>query len=208
MDTDTEDDRDWFTPTDNRNRVTPLKKTGSRNPDNDADPGSNSDADPFAMYRGSGLGVKAFKRGEHILNDKYYLDTNKLLRQGVLSIRYIKNRHLVPVKMRAVSPLFRDLVMARVQGDHNVDRAKYAQLTDTEQHLFRAIGRYLDIDGGALPDNSEQLSERLQVLLGSIRAGQNNPEVKREAYLLLHHHYMMHKLSSSEFNAAIRAYGL
>lgn len=155
---------------------------------------------------GSGV-AKPRNNKEVALNSKYYINTGKLS-NGIIEIRYIKNRHLVPVKIQAVSPLFRDMVFKRLNGDMNPDRESYVKLTDTEKHLFRSITKYLDMDGGSLPDVSEIMDRKAQVVFGQLRAGNNNPEIKREAFLLLRHAYSVGKLSSNDFNSLIRTYNL
>lgn len=163
--------------------------------------------DPSALPSTVGSGIKPRSNNEVDLNSKYYINTAKLS-HGILEIRYIKNRHLVPVKIQAVSPLFQNMVLRRLNGDMNPDKESYVKLTDTEKHLFRSITKYLDMDGGSLPDVSEIMDKKAQVVFGQLRAGNNNPEIKREAFLLLRHAYTVGKLSSNDFNGLIRTYNL
>lgn len=152
--------------------------------------------------RGSGITAN-----EHYINEKYYINRAKL-NNGILEIRYVKNRHLVPVKLQTVSPLFRDMVLKHLDGHEATDKASFAKLSDNEKHLFRSICKYIDVDGGSLPDPSDMMDKKAQLVFGELRAGNTNPEIKREAYVILRHAYLLGKISSSDFNAFIRNYNL
>lgn len=159
---------------------------------------------------GRSVDKRTARRGDVPLSGgKYYLNAEKLQTLGILEVRYSRNRHLVQgIKMQLVSPEFRDLVLAHLRGNQTLNRAAFMRLSTDEQHLFRALTRYLNMDAAGLPDVSEDMTARFQLVFGALRAGNNNPEIKKEAFVLLRHAYQTKSISSADYHSIMRTYGL
>lgn len=117
------------------------------------------------------------------VNNKYYVDRSKLKR-NVLEIRYVKNRHLIPVKPHVISAKFRNIVEKALSGNQFNPKNTY-DLTPKEKHLLITVAPYLNISRDDIDDDDEY-HDRFEVIRGSILAGNNNESIKKEArkYLL------------------------
>jgi hypothetical protein len=143
-----------------------------------ATPGS---AFPSASPNAGGSGL--LRRHDHKLNDKYFIDRNKL-GNGILEIRYNKNRHLTPIKSQYLSSHLKALITFAT--DHKtIDKSIYNRLTEQEKNLFRTLIPYLDIkDGGSINDG---FHKEFEIIRGEILAGNDSKLLKRKAKTYLLH---------------------
>lgn len=144
----------------------------------------NLDAfDDFNIYFGNGLSKKKeLSPQHHKINEKYYVDMNKL-QNNILEIRYVRTRHLIPIKSQYITTPVKTLILKTLQ-EHKVDTKTYNSATESEKHLFRTLIPYLNLkDGGGLNDGFQK---EFEIIRGEILAGNDSKLLKRKAkaYLL------------------------
>lgn len=139
------------------------------------------------------------------LFNKYKIDKRKL-DAGVLEIRYITNRHLIPVKPRHVSANFRKFLLEFLQSK-TFDASTHYELNPDEKYLFNAIAKYIGFDLNQL-DTDESFAKRWDVIMGELEAGNDSRDLKREArkYIILAQNMGM--MSRDNANGIIWQYNL
>lgn len=143
---------------------------------------------------GSGIEVK-----HQNVNGKYYIDRSKL-KKNVLEIRYVKNRHLIPVKPHVISAKFRNIIENHLQGEFKASDTY--DLTAKEKHLLVMVAPYLNINKDDLDENNEY-HDRFEVIRGSILAGNNNESIKKEARKYLLHAYQTGQINRMTYTTMI-----
>lgn len=151
----------------------------------------------FLPITGSGLGgLKS--SNEHKIMNKYYVDKYKL-NKNILEIRYIKNRHLIPVKSSFISSLFKTMI-EDVLNNVKPSFEKYKKLSRIEQNLFKNLIPYLGLDFEDFEDDEDNsFSKRFEIIRGEILAGNTNLAIRKEARQYLIHLYQTGKLSRSNY---------
>lgn len=140
---------------------------------------------------GSGISVK-----HQNINNKYYIDRSKL-NKNILEIRYVKNRHLIPVKPQVISSKFKSILESKLNNGNFNPKDTY-ELVPKEKHLIQVIAPYLNIDKNDI-DESDEYHQRFEVIRGSILAGNNNESIKKEARKYLLHAYKMGQINRMSY---------
>jgi hypothetical protein len=143
---------------------------------------------------GSGIEVK-----HQNVNGKYYIDRSKL-KKNVLEIRYVKNRHLIPVKPHVISAKLKNIIENHLQGEFKASDTY--DLSAKEKHLLLMIAPYLNINKDDLDENDEY-HDRFEVIRGSILAGNNNENIKKEARKYLLHAYQTGQINRMTYTTMI-----
>lgn len=143
---------------------------------------------------GSGIEVK-----HQNVNGKYYIDRSKL-KKNVLEIRYVKNRHLIPVKPHVISAKLKNIIENHLQGEFKASDTY--DLSAKEKHLLLMIAPYLNINKDDLDENDEY-HDRFEVIRGSIMAGNNNENIKKEARKYLLHAYQTGQINRMTYTTMI-----
>jgi hypothetical protein len=158
---------------------------------------------------GSGLGGddndEEPRSNVYILFNKYKIDKRKL-DAGVLEIRYIANRHLIPIKPRHVSIAFRKFLLDFLQT-RQFDASAHFELNKEEKFLFNSIAKYIGFDLDQL-DTDDSFAKRWDVIMGELNAGNDSKDLKREArqYIILAQNMGM--LTRDNANGIIWQYNL
>lgn len=148
--------------------------------------------DEFKGYGIEGNKECKLKNYHHVIG-KYYVDKKKL-GTGILDIRYVKNRHVGTVKPQHISPEMNDIVQDML-NHKKIDKGKYNKLkNNTEKHLCRHLNEMFDLgeDLGDLDD--ENFNERFNIVIGEIRAGNTNTQLKHEARKYIMYAMKMNKI--------------
>ena len=155
---------------------------------------------------GSGFNAEEeLSKNTYILQNKYRIDKRKL-DAGILEIRYITNRHLIPIKSRHVSAKFRKFLMTYLATGYFDAKAHY-DLIPEEKYLFNAIAKYTGFDLDEL-ESDDSFIKRWDVIIGELEAGNDSKELKKEArkYIVLAQNMGM--LSRENANGIIWQYDL
>ena len=121
--------------------------------------------------------IKSNKPNEQRISHKYFLDTNKL-NNGVLEIRYNKNRHLTNVKDQIIGHGLKSMIQDIVYND-KLKEDHYHKLTPQEQNTINKILYMLD-KTHFISNTQEQFNNKFQILLGEWQAGNNSEFVRHE----------------------------
>jgi hypothetical protein len=133
---------------------------------------------------------------------------SRAFNSGILSLKYISTRHQVPLKKQMISPLLQSIISDMIDGKGVPNSARFGKLSPKEQHLLRSASKYFGLDGGSLPDPSGILDDHAKVTFGSLAAGNNSHELRKEAYGLLQQMYSLGKISYGTFVGLCKQYGL
>jgi hypothetical protein len=140
-------------------------------------------------YKGYGIPHTSLK-SHHILMGKYYLDRQKL-GNGILDIRYARNKHLTKIKPQFVSENMKNVVN-KIVDEKKVDKADYHKLNSQEQHLVRNLDQMFEL--GGVFDDDDSFSERFNIVIGELRAGNTNMALKEEAKKYILHAMRINKI--------------
>jgi hypothetical protein len=144
---------------------------------------------------------------EKLIGERYIIDT-ALLRSGIVSIRYAKNRHHVGIKKTMVSDLLKKIIEKVISGNTNVDQKGYSRLSDREAHLLWSLAKYIGLSSAAgLPDKSNAMDEKLRTAMLEIQAGNTNEQLRREVIAMLRHLYAIGRISGGAFHGLILSLG-
>ena len=117
------------------------------------------------------------KPSEQRISNKYFLDTDKL-NNGILELRYNKNRHLTNVKSQVIGHGLQTMIKDVIYND-KLDESQYPILTPYEQNLISTILNMID-KKHLLGDTNGQFQERFQIILGEWSAGNNSDHLRNE----------------------------
>ena len=88
------------------------------------------------------FGFSRIKPTEQRISNKYFVDTDKL-NNGILELRYNKNRHLTNVKSQVIGHGLKSMLQDVIFND-KLDESKYPVLTPYEQNLISTILNMID----------------------------------------------------------------
>jgi hypothetical protein len=100
------------------------------------------------------------------------------LHNGVLEIRYNKNRHLTNLKSQIVGNGVKNIIN-NIINDDKMDEKEYHNLTENEKHLILTILNMLE-KSHLLSNKDEEFNEKFQILLGSYNAGNNSEQLRSQ----------------------------
>jgi hypothetical protein len=127
-------------------------------------------------YTGKGL-FSRIKPSEQRISNKYFLDTDKL-NNGILELRYNKNRHLTNVKSQIIGQGLKHVLQNILYND-KLDESQYPVLTPYEQNLISTILNMID-KKHLLGDTNGQFQERFQIILAEWSSGNNSDHLRNE----------------------------
>jgi hypothetical protein len=150
-----------------------------------SDDSTNIEAGLTGEPIGNGL-FSRIKPSEQRISNKYFLDTDKL-NNGILELRYNKNRHLTNIKSQVIGNGIKGMLQD-VIFNGKLDESQYPVLTPYEQNLISTI---LNMIGkrDLLGDTNGQFQERFQIILGEWGAGNNSDHLRNELK-----QYIMHAM--------------
>jgi hypothetical protein len=113
---------------------------------------------------------------------QYYINREKL-GHGILSMRYMKNRHLVnDLREQPISHEVRRCIEDEIDG-RGVNATDYHRLGEKDKNLLRFFMH--KVGSNKRFDDDDGMMSKLQICLGEIEAGNDNPKIKRELRELL-----------------------
>ena len=148
------------------------------------------------------------KRGKGRLSiGDYWIDRKKLNRDNILSVRYNSNNNMVgKFGARRVS----DNVKNAIKNNRVQNRI---QLSEGEKQyldkLYLNAGSKLSpskaqlIRGGEIFTSMEEMSDKLNVILGQIKAGNTSKVIRNEAMDIVHYLYKNKKIKKDSYNSII-----
>jgi hypothetical protein len=113
-----------------------------------------------------------------LINKKFFINTKKLS-LGILDIRYLKNRHQIPIKQQHISSQMKEILQTLLTGV--VDKKEYEKLTMIDKHLYRSLLPYF----GKLReeiDDEQGFYDRFEVICGQLKSGNDNLNLKLEIF--------------------------
>jgi len=155
--------------------TTPIKESSQQPPEESPQPivdESNNTTSAGLFHR-----IKSNKPNEQRISHKYFLDTNKL-NNGVLEIRYNKNRHLTNIKDQIVGHGLKSMIQDIVYND-KLKEDHYHKLTPQEQNTINKI-LYMLEKTHLISNTQQQFNNKFQILLGEWQAGNNSEFVRHE----------------------------
>ena len=117
------------------------------------------------------------KPSEQRISNKYFVDTDKL-NNGILELRYNKNRHLTNVKSQVIGNGLKSMLKDVIYNDR-LDESQYPKLTPYEQNLISTILHMID-KKYLISDTNGQFQERFQIILGEWSAENNSDHLRNE----------------------------
>ena len=129
------------------------------------------------ISKSPGYQFSRIKPTEQRISNKYFLDTDKL-NNGILELRYNKNRHLTNVKSQVIGHGLKSMLKDVIFND-KLDESQYPVLTPYEQNLISTILNMID-KKHLLGDTNGQFQERFQIILGEWSAGNNSDHLRNE----------------------------
>lgn len=127
---------------------------------------------------------------------KYFINY-PALEDGFIQIRFKSQGMLNDEKLRKkikVSRVLKDVLLYLIEK-HKVQKQKYEKLNDEEKELFNYIlevsklkkqlgfGNEVEVEENT--DDIDEDEKRFKVIVGEMRAGNNNPELKRQLLILI-----------------------
>lgn len=155
-------------------------------------------------HTSTGRGVPALKPTERSINAKYFIDIQKL-KNNILELRYHCNRHLTNIKSTHVSNDLKKIIedmLLRKSFSHK----EFLKLESTEKSLVRQIMPLFDIYQEL--DDDTNLQDELEVLIGSIKAGNDSTIIKKKLKQLLLHSVNTSRMSRHNCYQLISELGL
>jgi hypothetical protein len=124
-----------------------------------------------------GYGVGNLKSHHVVIGNKYYVDRQKL-GNGILDIRYARNKHLTNIKPQYIGEGLKQVINKMID-EKKVDKNAYHKLNSQEKHLVRNLNDMFDVNEAL--DDDESFNEEFAILMGEIRAGNTNLDLKMKA---------------------------
>lgn len=131
----------------------------------------------------TGNGLKnRLSEHEKIINKKYFINVKKL-KNRILDIRYLNNRHQIKIKQQALSEKMKNILLHLFENKA-IDNKTYQELSSLEKHLYRQLLPYFGKERDDV-DDIEAFHDRFEVIKGEIMSGNDNLALKKEckAYL-------------------------
>ena len=123
---------------DERPKLTLMKVKTKSDASSNNEAGLTGDSTP-PVQKGKGLfGFSRIKPSEQRISNKYFVDTDKL-NNGILELRYNKNRHLTNVKSQVIGHGLKTMLQ-----DVILIESQYPVLTPYEQILISTILNMID----------------------------------------------------------------
>ena len=162
--------------------------------------------DTSEQKEGEGLKFKSknnnLQKNEKLIHSKYYINLKKL-GGSILDIRYLKTRHLTPIKQQFLSPEMKNMVHHLIGG--KVDKAGYEKLTNLDKHLYRSLLPYFGQEKDTV-DDVDAFYERFNVIRGELASGNNNELLKREFRQYLQHALHIGLIKRQTYNQLLLEY--
>jgi transcription initiation factor IIE alpha subunit len=123
------------------------------------------------------------------------------LHNGVLEIRYNKNRHLTNLKSQIVGNGVKNII-SNIINDDTMNEKEYHELTENEKHLIRTILNMLE-KSHLIKNKDEEFNEKFQILLGSYNAGNNSEILKNQLRQYIIHAKKLNIIPANTANAML-----
>ena len=143
--------------------------------------------------KGKGLNETKLKSNEIRMNDKYFIDKNKL-DNNIIELRYIKNKHLTKIKTQYISDNLK-LVINSIVEKQQFNNEDYKKLNAKEKNLLQAILNMLEINSQI--DSNSEFDKEFKILMGEIDAGNNSAELKNKLKQYIIYAMSIGKISKS-----------
>jgi hypothetical protein len=130
-------------------------------------------------YKGYGIASASTPtlKAHHVVLGKYYVDRQKL-GNGVLDIRYAKNKHLTQIKPQYLSVPMKHVVN-RILDEKKIDMGEYHKLNSSEKNLVRNLNDMFEV--GTDFEDDDSFTEEFNIVMGSIRAGNTSDLLRQKA---------------------------
>jgi hypothetical protein len=138
---------------------------------------------------GHGISLKPHHKG---INN-FYVDSQKL-GNGILEVRYKKNKHLTNIKPQHISNEMKKIVNDMI-SKNSFETSDYHKLGNTEQHLARSLNHLFGCGVNVHTDSS--LDDEFQLILGELGAGNNNEQLRQKA-----RKYILYAMKTGRFPRA------
>lgn len=148
------------------------------------------------LVQGYGLKNAIVKNNRHTIKDKFYVD-KRLLNNGILDVRYIKNGHKVS-NVNHHSLLSNDAVntLKDMINGVSINNDNFVRLNNFEKDLLRRFNNHYLDEKYKLNDNDDDLFHKnYEILLGEWKSGNNNHLIKKQLESYIDHAVDIGKLS-------------
>ena len=142
-----------------------------------------------------GKGIQSHKQK---LADKYYVN-RRLLNQGILDIRYLKNGHKTHIQNSSMMSNNAKDVLNDMFDDKKLDSDKFVKLNNFEKDLIRQVNNhYLNSKYKLNDDDDDLFNKNYQILVGEWRSGNNNIMIRKQIMAYLDHAVDLGKITHHE----------
>jgi hypothetical protein len=151
-----------------------------------------------------GTGMKVIngyglKQNEKVVNNKYYVNEDLLKNNGILEIRYVKNRHLAHVRPSTLSEKCKGCVLDMINGG-KVNADNFVSLNQFEKDLLRKIEKLFQTGQSLNDDDDNNFTKNFELLKGSYLAGNDNQTLKDQLRKYITHAHEIGKLTKWNAN--------
>ena len=131
---------------------------------------------PSTIKEGKGLNLTK----KLYINNKHFLDEGELEKNNLVMKSNNTNRIIYNMKPVKITKNLKDIILLTIQKNFN--KEKYNKLTIQEKDIFKRFLRSSKIPGVDFEDDEEDEmnNKRFHILLGEIKAGNNNIEMIKE----------------------------
>lgn len=106
----------------------------------------------------------------------YYIDL-KHFKNNILSVKYIKNKNVVPsFRSIVISSELKPILTEMIELKY-IDKSKYNKLSKEDKRIINNFSKFLDIETEK-NDDDEEFEKQYQILLGEVMAKNDNPQIK------------------------------
>jgi hypothetical protein len=131
----------------------------------------------------TGHGIEITNKHQIIGPAKQYYINREKLGHGILSMRYMKNRHLVnDLREQPISHEVRRCIEDEIDG-RGVNSTDYHRLGEKEKNIVRFFLHKMGSNKRF--DDDDGLMAKMQICIGELEAGNDNPAIKRQLRELL-----------------------
>lgn len=148
-----------------------------------------------------GYGVETAKIPKVCPFGKVAINLHNLFYKNILTVKHKNGINIPAFKNVKVSDNMVKLVMKQCQGQ-SIRRADYENLTVLEREIYDKLiyvaGLHKTTEHHSVDKSKENYKNRLEVIVGEIEAGNNNPDLLKQLYEILHTLVSFNVLANNE----------
>ena len=148
---------------------------------------------PTPTKQGKGLTKRLY------INSKHFLDEGELEKNNLVMKSNNTNRIIYNMKPVKITSKLKEVILLTLQKNFN--KEKYSKLTSQEKDIFKRFLRASKINTILEDDEEDEMNDkRFHILLGEIKAGNNNIEMIKELRKYALKAFNEGKISRSQLN--------